>query len=209
MREVESDSTYESVVTPLLLEVLRPQPDGTYLDLGCGEGRVLRSIEAQGCIAYGVELNYDLAAMSNERAVVAKLPMIPVRAGSFDGVYAVLVLEHVSDEEAFFRECARVTRPGGVMAIVCNHPVWTAPGSTPITDGEGEKLWRPGKYFSSGRSELSAGSALIEFHHRTMSSLLNAAAGSGWSLENMIEKPHHELEDQSEIPRLLACQWRI
>src|SRR5690606_21433074 len=69
-----------------------------------------------------------------------------------DGVVLVLVLEHIRDEEHVFAEAARVTRPGGVLAIAINHPVWTAPGSTPIQDSTGEITWRPAAHFSTGRA---------------------------------------------------------
>ena len=42
-----------------------------------------------------------------------------------------------------------------------------------------------------------------------MSVLLNGAADAGWSLEQMIERPHHEFYDQIGIPRLLACRWGL
>jgi hypothetical protein len=42
-----------------------------------------------------------------------------------------------------------------------------------------------------------------------MADLLNAASAAGWSLEEMVEKPHHDLADQPGIPRLLACRWRL
>jgi hypothetical protein len=42
-----------------------------------------------------------------------------------------------------------------------------------------------------------------------MSDLLHAAAEAGRCLEHMVEQPHHEIEDQVGIPRLLACRWRL
>ncbi len=76
---------------------------------------------------------------------------------TLDGAYCVLTLEHVPDHATLFSELARVVRRGGVAALVINHPVWTAPGSTPVTDVDGEVLWRPGEYFSRGSSEVPAG----------------------------------------------------
>lgn len=206
--ELADDAAYESVVTPLLLDVLDPQPGGTYVDLGSGEGRVARAVDALGAVCFGVELNEDLARKSGMRSAVARLPSVPIRTDSVDGVFTVLVLEHIADHQLFFFEAARIARPGGILIVVCNHPTWTAPGSTPITDTDGEVLWRPGKYFSGGSSEIPAGESSVTFHHRSMSDLLNAASAAGWSLERMIEKPHHELKDQPGIPRLLACRWR-
>lgn len=208
LSEVEDDPAYRKVVTPLLLEVLRPASGLTYLDVGCGEGRIMRAVEETGATIHGLDINPGLASRAGN-AMVGDLATIPIRDDSYDGVYSVLTLEHVADHEPFFAEAVRVTKPGGVLALVINHPVWTAPGSTPISDSDGEVLWRPGDYFSSGYSEIPAGDSTVIFHHRTMSELLNAAAGVGWSLEHVVEQPHHEYEDQAGIPRLLACRWTL
>ena len=209
LSEVAGDPTYTQVVTPLCLDVLEPVERSTYLDLGCGEGRVARSVQDRGSIVYGLDSNFDLIRRAGIRSVVDVLPAIPFRSASFDGVYCVLTLEHIEDHGGLFGEAARVTKAGGVMALVTNHPVWTAPNSTPITDKGDEVLWRSGDYFSSGLSEIDAGDSKVTFHHRTMASLLNAAAAAGWLLDRLIEQPHHEFEFQSEIPRLLACRWRL
>ena len=208
LSELESDPAYQAVVTPLLIEMLQPKPEHTYLDAGCGEGRVMRVLSEWGALVHGLDINVELARMA-ERAVVADLVSIPIRGNRYDGVYSVLTLEHVEDHESFFAEAGRVTKPGGVLAIVINHPVWTAPGSTPISDSDGEVLWRPGDYFSFGSSEVAANGTLVTFRHRTMADLLNGAARPGWSLEAMIEQAHHDCEDQAGIPRLLGCRWRL
>jgi SAM-dependent methyltransferase len=210
--EVVEDPAYETVVTPMLLDILEPMAGRTYLDLGCGEGRVMRTVSATGSVVHGIELNLQLA----ERAarfgptVVGSLPDLGfLTDGSYDGACCVLVLEHIPDHSRLFQEVARVVKPGGRFALVMNHPVWTAPGSTPITDEDGETLWRPGAYFSAGTSEEPAGEKRIVFHHRTMAELLNSAARAGWALERMVEAPHHENIEQVGLPRLLACRWRL
>lgn len=206
--ELAGDPSYEQLVTPLLIDVLAPQAEKLYLDLGCGEGRVMRAITALGSQVVGIDANERLAAMTRP-SVLAMLPGIPVRDDSVDGAFCVLTLEHVADHEGVFVETARVTREGGVFGLVMNHPVWTAPDSTPIEDTDGEILWRPGEYFSDGSSRQPAGDGSVVFHHRTMASLLEAAASAGWSLERMEERPHHDLPGQEGIPRLLACRWRL
>lgn len=206
-REVDQDRAYRDVVTPLLMEVLRPRRGSTYLDLGCGEGRVMRDVERAGGVAFGIDINSDLV-VDLSRVVVARLPVLPFQVGSFDGVYCVLTLEHIEDHHTLFAEAVRVVRAGGAMALVMNHPMWTAPGSTPITDEDGEILWRPGDYFEADVTSLAAGGTEVAFYHRPLSELIDAAAGCGWNLERLVEQPHHDLTDQSGIPRLLACRWR-
>jgi hypothetical protein len=84
--------------------------------------------------------------------------------------------------------------------------VWTAPGSSPIEDADGESLWRPGDYFSDGTgTEVPTREGPVVFHHRGMGNLLNTAADTSWSLLKIIEQPHHELANQKGIPRLLGC----
>jgi SAM-dependent methyltransferase len=208
LTEIAEDPAYAEIITPLLIDVLQPQTADMYLDLGCGEGRVMRTVSSYGATVHGLDINPDLARYADP-AVVAEVNAIPVRDDSYDGIYSVLTLEHVSDHERFFLEAARVTKPGGVLAVVINHPVWTAPDSTPISDADGEVLWRSGEYFSRGSSEIAVGDSAVTFHHRSMSDLLNSASVAGWSLEHMTEQPHHDFEDQTGIPRLLACRWRL
>lgn len=207
--EVASDPAYARIVTPLLLEILQAEDSSLYLDLGCGEASVMRALASTGASVHGIDINEALLSELDLPVAVADLRRVPMRADSYDGVFLVLVLEHIGEHAGAFAEAARVTKAGGVLALVMNHPIWTAPDSTPITDDDGEVLWRPGHYFSNGSSEMPAGEGTITFHHRTMSSLLNAAASTGWHLEQMIEQPHHELEDQQGIPRLLACRWSL
>jgi SAM-dependent methyltransferase len=208
LEEIIDDPAYEAVVTPLLIEVVDPQPGLLYLDLGCGEGRVMRAVGATGAQVIGLDLNERLAKLTPP-SVVARLPTIPFATDALDGVFAVLVLEHVEDHQELFGETARVTRVGGTLTVVMNHPVWTATGSTPIGDSDGEMLWRPGDYFTAGSTEVESRGQTVTFHHRSMSDLLNAAVGAGWSLEQIVERPHHDTAALPAVPRLLACRWRL
>ena len=169
----------------------------------------MRASADRGGEAIGVDANSELAGLSTGYVVISRVPDVPFSTNTFDGAYMVLTLEHIADHRALLSEVDRVVSPDGVLALLMNHPVWTAPGSTPITDADGEVLWRPGGYFSNGSSEIAAGEGSVVFHHRTMATLLGAAADAGWRLEQIVERPHHELTDQSGIPRLLACRWRL
>lgn len=207
-----NDPAYEAVVTPMLLGILDPVSERTYLDLGCGEGRVMRSVSRRRAEVHGVELNPHLARLAAQTAftMIGELPDLGfIKDDIYDGAYCVLALEHIEDYRGLFHEVARVVKTGGKFALVMNHPVWTAPGSTPVTDQDGETLWRSGAYFASGTTDEPAGEQSVVFHHRTMAELVNAAAGAGWALEEMIEAPHHDDLTQPGIPRLLACRWQL
>src|SRR6478736_783766 len=83
------------------------------LDVGCGPGTITLDLAAAvgpSGVVVGVE-NVDGPL---ERADVMALPYA---AGSFDVVHAHQVLQHLPDPVGALREMARVTRPGGVVAV--------------------------------------------------------------------------------------------
>lgn len=188
--QLSTDSSYEDLTKPLI-ESLLPFAGPRLLDLGCGEGRIARHLQAAGREIVGLDRNPELAADAGVPAFVAELPYLDaVRNGSFDGAYVVLVLEHIADLARFFYETARVVRSGGVLAALVNHPVITAPGATTVVDPtDGEVFWRWGSYFEPGTTTEVVTSQRMEFHHRSMADLLTAAAESGWLLDELIEQP--------------------
>jgi SAM-dependent methyltransferase len=49
--------------------------------------------------------------------LIARLEALPLRAGSFDVVLALDVLEHLDDDDAGLHEAARLLRAGGVLVV--------------------------------------------------------------------------------------------
>lgn len=218
--EVVSDPAYREVVVPLALGVIAPRAGERYLDLGCGEGQVMRVVARSGALVIGCDGSPALAkrAAAAGPVVVGRLPDLSwVADGSLDGAYAVLVVEHLAGFGDLLRAAARAVRPGGMLAVVANHPAYTAPGSAPVLDPEdGEILWRWGPYLEEGSSGVPAGRGSVTFHHRPLGHLLSAAADAGWCLERLVEHGVGEaqaasdplLSAQRHIPRLLAARWR-
>jgi SAM-dependent methyltransferase len=218
LSEVVDDPAYQDDVLPLALEVFAA-PSGWVLDVGCGEGRVMRALADR--MTFGCDASSELLAVASEggRPVVqAQLPGLGwLRPGSVAGAIAVMVIEHIARLDRMFAELAEVTTAGGTLTIVMNHPAYTAPRSGPIIDqSDGEILWRWGPYFSEAEAHEPAGDGTVVFHHRSMGMLLNAAAGSGWALERLEERPlspgtiarHPGLAGQEHFPRLLGIRWR-
>jgi len=219
LSEGHADIAYQEDVLPLLDRLL-PGTAGTVADLGCGEGQALRHVSATSDIRLiGCDLSEALLrrAVESVPVVRARLPgMGWLGDATLAGAFSIYLLDLISDEASFFTETARVVELGGFLVVIMNHPAYTAPGASPLLDIDGEVLWRWGSYFSRGSSTEPAGSGTIIFHHRPLSSLANAAAAAGWSLEWMEELPlsevvtseHPAYEGQGHIPRLLGMRWR-
>ena len=216
-RELGSDPSYTRDVDPLLDELLMPSTGERILDVGCGEGRMMARLAGESS-AFGVDISLDLLQTAKEFGPVVRgrLPGLRwARDSTFDGAVVSLVLEHLADEGTFFADLGRVVKPGGRLALVINHPIFTAPESAPIQEDD-EVLWRPGRYFDRGHTDERAGDGWITFHHRTMAELMNAASAGGWDLLRMVERGatesqierHPSLGEQRHIPRLLGAAWR-
>lgn len=113
-----------------LSETLRPRPGNRILDVGCGEGLAEVSIgrlHISQVRLVGVDIVLDkvrqasrTTASHNQRAsyAVGDATRLPFRAGAFDSVYCVAVLQHVNDAEAAVAEFARVTADNGRVVAV-------------------------------------------------------------------------------------------
>ncbi len=215
--ELAGDPSYAEEIEPIVMRFLDPIPGHRYLDVGCGDGRLMAAIARSGAEAIGVDIAGDLLreAVTQGPVVRLRLPdLSSFRTEAFDGAYVSLVLEHIEDHRRALAEIARVVRANGALALVINHPTFTAPSSAPVDDGE-EVLWRPGRYFGMGSTEEPVSDGTITFYHRPMADLLNAASDAGWDLQRMEERGasggqisrYPALARQRHVPRLLAVRW--
>ncbi len=218
--EESRDPAYQEEVVPLFLGVLPRTVSGqVVLDFGCGDGRIQDLLASRGAQPIGVDMNLDLLRLASRRhpVVLNYLPqMFCIGDDSVDGAYVVLSLEHFEDSPRFFNEAARVTRAGGWLSVVINHPVYTAPGSGPVLDTTDDELfWRFGDYLTEGRTRDPAGGRTVEFIHRPIWMLLSEAAAAGWSLEMVREQGAGSLAaardpilaKHRDIPHLMALRW--
>lgn len=124
----------EPILEPLLrkmrlkqvLPYLRQYPNCRLLDIGCGwEAKLLRAVEPY--IDSGIGVDFKAPAFKTDKLKTLSLTLqdkLPFKDASFDLITMLAVMEHLENDEAILKECARLLRPGGGLLITV--PSWYA-----------------------------------------------------------------------------------
>ena len=97
------------------------------LDVGCGTGHLTRAIAAADAHSTGIDLSapyveFARRATTDERVSfeVGDALDLPCREGTFDRTLSMLALDVLPDPGRGLHEMHRVTRKGGIVAVVVN-----------------------------------------------------------------------------------------
>jgi SAM-dependent methyltransferase len=117
----------------VVIERLAPGAGDRWLDLACGTGAIAERAAAAGASVMGLDLAPVLIETAKERAaerglaidyVVGDVERLELPDASFDKVSSTCGIMFAPDHEAAARELARVTAPGGRIALAN----WTPTG---------------------------------------------------------------------------------
>lgn len=120
-------------------------------------------------------------------------------AGSADVVVSILALHYVADFEKVITRIARWLVAAGVLVIIVEHPVFTAPHPATgflMEDGV-EVSWPLNSYFDEGVREQEWYIPGVIKYHRRVDTIVNAIIDAGFEVERLAEpSPTRELVEQ-------------
>ena len=184
------DDYYEQYNLPAFLELL-PPPGRRTVDLGCGEGRVARTLRGIGHRVVGVEPSRTLSRAAHGAdptipVVRARGDAAPLISGCADLLVCFMVLQDVDDLDAVCGEIARLLAPDGVACAAIVHPL--ASSGFPDPDGEFQYV---GRYLDVMRNELRVERMGVDFTfhsaHRSIEHYSHAFEAAGLVIEALRE----------------------
>ena len=116
------ENDYSGVLAALMAFV-GEHSDQHILEVGCGTGHWLRSLDGCETRVTGVDASARMLARARVQAPRAVLVQgaaerLPWTGESFDRVFCINALHHFRDKVAFLREAMRVLRPSGQLMTV-------------------------------------------------------------------------------------------
>jgi len=118
---------YRTYISATILFLAR-HPGARVLEVGCGEGFLLRD-SGFAPVQLDISMTRLYKAQTTGNPLICADGMdLPFADASFDVVLLIAVLEHVSQPERIVDEAWRVLKPGGEAAILTPNDVWMSLG---------------------------------------------------------------------------------
>ncbi|HET9765651.1 MAG TPA: class I SAM-dependent methyltransferase [Thermoanaerobaculia bacterium] len=142
----------------------------SWLDFGCGSGRVARHLLAAGIEDLtGVDVDapsiaWLRAKLGDRFSLCSAQPLLDYPPGTFDVVVAISVFSHMDEttQLAWLEELARVLRPGGLL-IASTHGDQLLVTRGDLSSAQAQPLFEEGFFFAPGAGTFSDDST---FHTR-------------------------------------------
>ncbi len=113
-----------------LVELTVARPLGDLLDIGCGQGRLLKLLASRSHRAVGVDIDSDARRLARAEVLLAGLPnctlrhgnmmSLPFADGEFDTIILDDVLDDADDPAVVLREATRLLRNSGRILLLAS-----------------------------------------------------------------------------------------
>jgi SAM-dependent methyltransferase len=213
------DYARQFVLDAPMLERVRGRGFQTALDVGCGEGRFCRMMQACGLRAIGVDPTEALISEARRRDPagdyrIGRAEALEFADGSFDLVVSYVTLVDIPDVRSGIAEMARVLRPGGAL-LIANLTSFSTAG--PLegwrwADRDGTPQFPIDRYLEERADWVSWRGIQIRNWHRPLSTYMSLLLEAGLALRHFAEPVPHGGDPEKaalyrRVPYFLIMEW--
>lgn len=217
----QGDLNREVILDEPVLDLLGAIEGQRVLDIGSGEGRLLRMLERRGAEVFGLDPTEALLTRSLEKSSAPVVrgvgELLPFQSESFDAVVFYLSLIDIEGFEEAIGEAARVLKSGGKIVVANLNPFVTALPFGWHRDASGERMHYPIDDYLTRKADIAKwrGIEIINYH-RPMSDYLHAFLNTGLMLTAFDEPApstsdaaaHPNVADHLRVPLFHVMSWR-
>jgi len=190
---------------------------GSFLDIGCGEGRFVRLLTDRGMQGTGVDPVERLVNEAVKRDIKGDYRVgigekLEFPDDRFDLTVSYLALIDIEDFRSAIKEMVRVTKPGGAILIANLTSYFTA--GKWVRDASGAAVRFELDHYDEERPtrEKWSGIDIINWH-RPLEAYLDAFLSQGLILRHFSEprpedKRDHKHDRYSRVPGFVVMEWQ-
>lgn len=116
-------SAIRRIQAPVIMRMLGPEKGDIILDAGCGGGFFAYEIAKKCEISVGIDwklnegLSFATSKKPNVTYIKGDVQQLPFASGKFNKILLSSVLQMVKDDKSLLRECHRVLKENGLIAL--------------------------------------------------------------------------------------------
>lgn len=189
------------------------------VDIGCGEGRFCRMMQAAGLTTVGIDPTASLIEQARRLDPegdyrVTGAEALDLDDGSMDLAVAYLSLIDIPDLPRALAEAQRVLRPGGHFLIANSHCFNTAAEPQGWThEPDGSRRFCIDRYLDERPLLVEWRGIRIQNWHRPLQSYLGGLLAAGFELRHFTEPAPQGVDDDKaaryrRVPNFLVMEWQ-
>lgn len=208
---------------PGFFDEILPPAQGLTLEIGCGEGRMVRALSSNGHTVVGIDASATLVRAARDAGaesayLLADATDLPFADATFQTVVAYNSLQTMTmfaDMARSVREAGRVLKPSGHLCVCVAHPMTDLDY---IRQAAAKGDDSAGSYFENQKVNQTVTRNALEMTFRgwtyTLEDYVRALEDAGFAIERMREpRPRsaperHQSETQRRFPLFLSVRAR-